>query len=80
MSELLREGYLSDDVESRLRMNAKQPCQLCMHFQVKQSWVTERVERNCGRVDGNDSTALVLNSIMLRMASSSGVCDLVETL
>ncbi len=73
----MREGYISDDAESRAGSQAPEACRCCRMLLVKKSVITDQVIMRCNQPTGPDSE--ILSYILLRLAAS-GHCDLSEEL
>lgn len=76
--QLLKDGYIADDAESRIRAQAPVVCRICAHYQGKLSAVLGKVVQNCNTVaEGPNSH--VLESLLFDRARA-GRCDLQQPL
>lgn len=69
----MSDGYLSDDMESRLIATAPIPCRICFHLYVKISIITDKPIVQCGLPE-DAPNADILAKLLYRLAKS-GECD-----
>ena len=71
----MADGYISDDLESRLRTRAPVACRLCKQLLVRRSIVTDQIVIQCQQPKGEVSE--VLSYLMLREANR-GSCGMFD--
>jgi len=67
--QLLKDGYIADDAESRIRAQAPVVCRLCAHYEGKLSAVLGNIVQNCNAVSEGPNSH-VLESLLFDRAHS----------